>query len=611
MIEGQPPLPHERPPLVDYRAEPQDPSSLAPNWGSLAQLFADVRHPQLGHPDGFLVMNAPARNGLTPVQIGAAWAAARTGLSSAEVPAAARAHFDKHFDITAAGVQVPTGEEGESVGDYARRILYEHLRRPAREADTDTRLRTKYPFFVPGSRFSDPFPVDNVLVGLALLGDNRVDESLQVIGNIEHDTMRLGYAPNFGKASIYRTQTPLDSLLLEAQSSIYGDEALRHFHPALVRNLDFLRSGIETLGDIPPNGFAAHRRIVRLHKGEKTYTGVRSWEDAPMNFKRRIGPRMESEVEDVELGEQLISSFTDEGEQEYHWIRLMRSLGAACESWQDMADWQLADRKNLITSRTIDILTPWVQAAVAHKTKLAAQGSEALGNYHEAEKYWQQFNGFSELINDLMWRDIDETHGHYTDILLDGTQTGALNAAQILPLLVGGIVPYDRAIKTVNTWRDSLLGDYGLHTSDILDCPEQWSGIRDWPSLAILAIHSSMQAAVDAKASGLDSQPFVDFAQALTEALHAGITAWYEKHRTLPERIHGTNPTEVAIGGEYCKTQNGQEPEPQIGFGMTAASLLLAEIMQPAKMEFDPQLGPWLRQAFAQEVGRLLVPVPV
>jgi neutral trehalase len=207
-----------------------------------------------------------------------------------------------------------------------------------------------------------------------------------------------------------------------------------------------------------------------------------------------------------------------------------------------------------------------------------------------------------------MWRQTGEDKGHYTDLWLNGEQTGALNAAQILPLLVGNdFVPYDHARMTINLFREKLLGPYGLHTSDIIGCPEQWTGDNDWPSLAILAMHASMEQAREAKRRGQDPEPFLQFAEDLQEALIKGVDAWYEEHKTLAERINGSNPKKIALGGEYCSPdEEGNMPEPQIGFAMTAGALMNAKIFNLRTLfEFIDPNRSWLSQCFAINLGRL------
>jgi neutral trehalase len=591
------------PPLPDYAAEPVNPAAIAaPNTAELADLYIAVGG------DGLPLALAGLKNGRKRHEIGDEWARMSAGMTPDQRRSAAEQHFSRYLDLSTTGAEVTPGFPGQPTLDYARDVLYRQLRRPARPSDTDVRLHTRYDYTVPGTRFDDSFPADNVQVAWAMLADGRVDDSLKTIGNIEYDTMRLGYAPNLSKIGMLRSQTPIDSFVVESFRGLYGDRALTHFAPALERNIAFMNSGKDRLAHIPVTGHGAHRRIGRLPGGLHAY---RNYDDTPVDFKKRSVIRIESAEKDRELGERVISRTRDTDEKAHLWTKLQVDLAAGAESWQDMSDYQLGDRVNLETIRTTEIYTSWMQASMAHKIKLAAMARELAGDYKGAEHYWQQFNELKVVVG-LMWRQIDETHGHHTDLLLDGTQTGALNAAQMLPLLVGNdFVSYRHARMSINTMRNELLGDYGLGTSNVEDCKEQWSGKkRNWPSLAALAKQAAMEQAQEAlrrNIPGESPEPFIEFAEELDAAMTRGIDMWHEEHHTLPERIHGENPREVAFGGEYCSIdEDGKKPEPQIGFGMTAGAYIVAKTM-PVRQIFghaERRGGSWLSQSFAIHLGR-------
>jgi neutral trehalase len=592
------------PPLPDYAAEPVNPAAIAaPNTAELADLYISVGG------DGLPLALAGLKNGRKRHEIGDEWSQMSAAMTPDERRQAASQHFGRYLDLSSTGAEVTPGVPGQSTLDYARDVLYRQLRRPARREDTDVRLRTRYDFYVPGTRFDDSFPADNVQVAWALLADGRIQDSLETIANIEHDTMRLGYAPNLSKIGMLRQQTPVDSFAIDSYRGLYGDQVLSHFSPALERNIAFMNSGKDRLAHIPVTGHGAHRRIVRLPGGLHAY---RNWDDTPVDFKNRSVIRIESAEKDRALGERIIASVRDTDEKAYLWTKLHKDLGAGAESWQDMSDYQLGDRINLETIRTTEICTSWLQASAAHKIKMAATARELAGDYAGAEVFWSQFNELKTVVNTLMFRQIDETHGYFTDVLEDGSQTGALNAAQMMPLLVGtDFVSYKNARMTVNTMRDELLGAYGLGTSNVEDCKEQWSGKhRNWPSLAAFARLCAMEQAQEAKrrnVPGESPEPFIEFAEEIDAAMTRGIEAWYGEHYTLPERINGENPREVALGGEYCSVdEDGKKPEPQIGFGMTAGAYIVAKTM-PIRQIFEHTErhgGSWLSQSFAVHLGR-------
>jgi neutral trehalase len=596
------------PQLPEYWAPPEDPRNYAaptsPEW---QQLCADVGG------DGLPLALAPLLNGHTRLDVGKEWMSMRPMLPQDMIPEAAGKHFDTYLDRSGARAHVPAGVPGQSPLDYARFVLYDVLRRPARPADTDLHLRTAHDYFVPGTRFVDRFPADDALVTWALLADGYVDMGNKNIANTQHDTARFGFSPNLSRIGMLREQTRLDSFNIESTTGLYGSEALTHWRDALIRNIEFKQRGKAVLDRQLPHVAAAKGRMVRLPGGlvrgyDKGIHAYRAWDDTEVDYKQGTVIRVESVPEEREVLQRMMHGVRDQDERAAIWRRGNKNLAAMAETFQDMTDEFLADRRHLETAHTTDICASWQQAAVAHQLKAIARASEELGDLRTAEKYWKQYNELRDLMP-IMWRQTGPNTGHYTDWnWREGAKTGALNAAQILPLLVGGdFVPYENALMTINLFREKLFGQNGLMTSDIFTCPEQWSGKRDWPSLAMLAIHAAMTQAVLARQHGLDPEPFIQFAEDVQELLLRGLDAWHGVHQTFPERISDDNPTEVAVGGEYTKPgKNGETPKPQIGFGMTVGSYIVARTFNLRELfsNMEPHHGSWLRQAFAIHIGR-------
>jgi hypothetical protein len=135
--------------------------------------------------------------------------------------------------------------------------------------------------------------------------------------------------------------------------------------------------------------------------------------------------------------------------------------------------------------------------------------------------------------------------------------------------------------------------------------------------MAALAKQAAMEQAQEAKRRNIPGQspePFIEFAEEVDAAMTLGIEMWHNKHQTLPERINGEKPTEVALGGEYCSVdEHGNKPEPQIGFGMTAGSYIVAKTMNVRQLfgHTERHGGSWLSQSFAVHLGRSALAVSV
>jgi neutral trehalase len=525
----------------------------------------------------------------------------RQGLQPGEIGPAALAHYGKYFDISAAArIDVPRARADQSIIAYREEVAARVLRVPPKP-DTPIEVGTPHPVDAPGTRFSQLFPADAAAVEQGWLAVGNPENAIRGFDNEAALILRFGYPPNYtARFALLRSQTPFDGYTLEAFTALPypKDEVLRHYQGAQEKNLTHWNSGRSYLEGFPVGTPGAHRRIARLPNGKFVW---RNWDDSKVDYKTRTGVRLESAAEDLEHAERRIAGLSDEAEKAQAWEHFVLSILAACESMQDMSDYQLGDRVNLVTNRTIDIAPSWLQANMAQKYRMMALTYESTGQMDKAQHCWGRFNEIKDVLKD-MWIQIDDTHGWHTDLnIKDGTKTGALNAAQALTLLVPGLVEYNEAIMTANTFRDKLLGNYGLRTSDINGCKEQWSGDRNWPSLAMWAMHGFMQAAVDAKAKGKDPQPFIQLADDIRLSMKEGMQAWFDANGTFVERIWDADPRKVAVGGEYCN-----DPDPakaQHGFGMSIGSHRVLTSFDLPRMDVDPRAGSWLKQGFANVMG--------
>jgi neutral trehalase len=335
---------------------------------------------------------------------------------------------------------------------------------------------------------------------------------------------------------------------------------------------------------------AAYRRLIKLPTGEIVY---RFYDDSQINYDTKEGLRFEAEAEDTEEAERVVFGLEGE-EKKRRWEKFVLDKLAACESLMDFAPgWQSADYRTLEQIRTTDIAPVFLQANMVHMLRLAGRREEA--------------DALAVTINKHMWRDIDDTHGQYCDLLHDGTQTMALNAAMAYPLMAGGIVPYDRAVKVANTWKDKLSRRYGFIISNA-NSKQQWDGDPDeeedrgWPSINMWLAECFTQAAIEAKANGHDPEPLIEAAE-IARCAAEGIDEWFKTHRTVAEKLNSSHPIRFVNGGEYGKTLE----DVQIGFGMSIGAYRKLTRRNFRGEVKDPREYSWRQYTINHTLGGLAV----
>jgi neutral trehalase len=299
------------------------------------------------------------------------------------------------------------------------------------------------------------------------------------------------------------------------------------------------------------------------------------------------------------------------------WEEAMRDVLAACESTKDFQpSTQAADGRSMETIRTTKIAPVMLQAMLVHLFRTTAAALRARGQYSEAAYYENEERQLAGVINRRQWRDVSETEGHYTDLVIeDGSQTGAFDATSCYPLLVGGIVPYDRAVKMAKLFQNKLARDYGyiISTARIT---EQWEGDPDnketgelgdnrvWPSVDMWVVEAFLMAAIEAKAKGNDPEPLLRAAEA-GMGMVDGVQQLFDRDHHITEKLNGVRPTEFVNGGEYGK----KKEDVQKGFGMTIGAVRQLDGRNLRAEVNDPRES-WRRLTFERRLGGLLVPAP-
>jgi alpha,alpha-trehalase len=545
----------------------RNPADLQPELGAYRQLLMDVRqtpeYPE-GFLDGFTVANAVLNEGLTYPEVGKQWQEAK---ARGEDPAT---FLRQHASLECARLQVRRAMPGEDIVAYTDYMANEGLRHSMPQ-DTGIYRGMRNLVDGPGSRFIGSFPGDNVVVGLGKLRRDDIEGAFDTLENDIDQIMELGYPLNWnGWPSAGRTQWPGISFLLEGIAAQYGekgDEVIAHYQRPLVRYARFFMEG---WGTLRPG--EQHRRLMRLPTGEMLFR----FYDA----------------------ERLVYGLEGEAKKA-RWAKFILDKLAACESKMDFAPgWQSKDYKTLEELRTTDIAPAYLQAAMVHLLRMAG--------------YPQHAQEVADTLNRRGWRDIDETRGHYCDVLSNGEQTLALNAAMAYPLMVGGIVPYDRAIKTGNVFKEQLGREYGFIMSTATT-GEQWDGDpegdlskkgkdRMWPAVNMWIAEAFLQAAIEAEAAGNDPGPLLEVAE-MARQLAFAIEERFKVDGIIAEKYCASEPTQFVNGGEYAKKKQDE----QVGFGMSIGAYRNLRWRDFAAEVRDPLENSWRQYTLRRSLGGLLV----
>jgi hypothetical protein len=323
------------------------------------------------------------------------------------------------------------------------------------------------------------------------------------------------------------------------------------------------------------------------------------------------GLRLESLLEDNEIIERALHGLTGE-ERQHRFEQLCIDIRAACESTKDFQpSIQSADRFNLHEMRTTQVAPVMLQSLVAHLCRVTAAAWRARGEPEVARPYHEESNRIGDVLNRRFWRDTGPNEGHYGEILTNGQQIDALDLTMSYPLLVGGLVPYGRAVRSANLFKRRLGREYGYLISDATT-GQQWDGDPDdektgkkgenrgWMCTIMLAAESFEMAAMEAGANGDDPEPLIQAAEVGLGGVQA-VDIGLDTYGHIREKVNVVRPTEFVNGGEYGKT-----PETvQKGFGMQIGATrqligrnFRAEVQEPAQS--------WRQLTIGRAAGSLL-----
>jgi alpha,alpha-trehalase len=370
---------------------------------------------------------------------------------------------------------------------------------------------------------------------------------LDAVDNSEYLINHFGRVPN-GSADflITRAHPPYFDQLVAMTAEKYGPEALRRYLPALEKEYQgYWMEGREELERLPDDGKVhGHRSLIRVPQGNGNFAYLnRYWDDAD-------GPRLESYLEDVELGKIAVHGLEGEVRQRQLQKFYKDVRGGAASSWDYSSRW-FADGKTMKTINTTDILPIDLNSLLARYEQVLADAHLADGNYEEAMRYGGRFQQRVAAINKLLWDPKDQMYRDYN--FAQGRQTDIVSAATAFPLYAG-IANTDQAAGVARVIENQLLSPGGV-VATTSDTDQQWDGGPSNPNVWAppnwAAARGLARAGDQIKNAGGDGAALFELAERVRANYMSGVELAFNEHRFIPEKIRGDNPRQIAGGGEY------------------------------------------------------------
>ncbi|MFY0592815.1 alpha,alpha-trehalase TreF [Roseivirga sp.] len=392
-----------------------------------------------------------------------------THINPKEILAAYRSEKqDDNFDIKAfyerCFSKAPTREinyksdTSAPVQDHILKLWEILSRTPEKSEFHSSLVELPYPYIVPGGRFNEIYYWDSYFTMLGLAVSGKVDMIEAMVKNFAYMINEFGFIPN-GNRSYYlgRSQPPFFALMVSLLAEEKGDEVLKTFLPALIKEHDFWMTGTDQV----TAGNSSFKRVVRMPDSSLLN---RHFDNIP-------NPRAEMYSDDVEL----IESKGDAGK------KTLLDIRAACESGWDFSSRWCENAESLETIRTTDLVQVDLNCLLYFLENLIAKASD---NSDQHDNYSKMADDRKQAIQKYFWN--SETSYYHDFNWVVGEQTSSINAAAAYPLFFE-ISSKSQAIDVAKTMEKELLKDGGLLTTNF-ESGQQWDAPNGWAPLQWMAI---------------------------------------------------------------------------------------------------------------------------
>ncbi len=368
-------------------------------------------------------------------------------------------------------------------------------------------------FIVPGGRFRELYYWDSyfTMLGLIISGEKKLVENM--VDNFAYLIDKYGFIPNGNRTYfLSRSQPPFFSLMVELLNKFDSEKKPEHYLKQLKAEYEFWMEGIE---EIEAEG--AIKRIVKLKDGTVLN---RYWDN-------ETSPRPESYKEDFELAESI------NGNKE----ELIRNVRAACESGWDFSSRWMANKENLESIITTDIL-PVDLNCLLYNLELKISEFDTTNK----ELYLLKAQNRLLAIDKYFWKDNFYFDYNYKT----ETITGKLTLAGVYPLFFK-IADENKAQKVENVLKSKFLKTHGLITT-LTNSGQQWDAPNGWAPLQWIAY------------VGLKNYQHIELANEIKKRWLSKNEAVFTLEKKFTEKYNVVDDNLRTGGGEYPN---------QDGFGWT------------------------------------------
>jgi alpha,alpha-trehalase len=403
--------------------------------------------------------------------------------------------------------------------------LWTVLKRNPDSSEGNSLLPLPNPYIVPGGRFREVYYWDSYFTMLGLKESGETVTMENMVKNFAYLIDSFGHVPN-GNRSYYlsRSQPPFFSLMVELLASVKGDAVYLTYLPQLEKEYNYWMEGSEKLKPLQSN-----KTVVKLKDGSVVN---RYWDELDI-------PRQEAYFED----QTLTSKFPEAQAR-----KINRDLRAAAASGWDFSSRWFADKKNIATIQTTNIIPVDLNCLlyklelVIAKAKLLAHNDSSVAVYRK--KASERLN----TIDKYCWnKDI----GFYTDYdFVTQKQSSLVTPAGMYPFCFFDQKPDYMSLlaqRVGSVIKTKLLKDGGIVTTEN-NTGQQWDAPNGWAPLQWMTIW------------GLDKCGQKELARDIAERWLKLNLDVFNRTGKLMEKYNVTDIKIEAGGGEYAS---------QDGFGWT------------------------------------------
>lgn len=389
-----------------------------------------------------------------------------------------------------------------------------------------TLIPLPHSYIVPGGRFGEIYYWDSYFTMLGLQVAGRVDMIENMIDNFAYLIDTIGFIPNGNRDYfLTRSQPPFFAAMVQLLASAKGNEVYQKYLPRMEKEYQFWMQGLEEVSAANP----AVRHVVRLKDGSILN---RYWDMGER-------PRAEMYRDDVETAEK-----SGRGPAVVY-----RHIRSACESGWDFSSRWLADKQNLSTIHTTDII-PVDLNCLLYNLEQALNGAYAqAGDPENAQLYQQRAHQRQQAILRYCWDNAGAFFKDY-DFAADSI-VDVPSLAGMFPFYFNLATPEQAEMAAAVLHRDFLKAG-GLLTT-LNHTGQQWDAPNGWAPLQWISIQGLRN---------YGQQELADEARNRWVALNVKV---YQNTGKMVEKYNVEDMSLLAGGGEYPV---------QDGFGWTNGVLL-------------------------------------